>query len=321
MTPLVLIFGEILPKSIFQTYADQLAPHAIYALWFFRLLVFPLVALGAAFSSIFLRALRLESQRAVMSREELRLLLKLPSREDEHRITPEEKKMVTRIFGFKTTTVEDVMLPLSEVAALPVTAKVQEVAQQIADYQYTRIPLYEERLDKIVGVVHAYEILRAQGEDALRELCRPAIFVPESQPAIDTLVRLKREGHGMAVVVDEYGGATGVVTIEDILEEIVGEIEDEYDTTESTFIRREKDGSFRILGKTPVTRINEALKLNLPLKEDYESIAGLILDQLKRIPPVGEELILDRVILKIIGASERSIDEVELRIGRKPPLK
>jgi putative hemolysin len=317
MTPLVLVFGEILPKSIFQHWADQLAPKVIYALWFFRALVYPVVAVGSAFSGLLLRIFGLDRQQSVMTREELGLLLKLPSVKGEDRITAEEKKMVTRIFEFKDTTVEDVMLPLSEVTALPVSASMEDVALEIADKRHTRLPIYEERLDQIVGIIHAFEVLRASGGESLSDLSRPAIFVPESQPAVDTLVRLQREGQGMAVVVDEYGGATGVITIEDILEEIVGEIEDEYDEAEAQLIKRQPDGSFCIEARAPVERINDELKLHLPLDDDYESLAGLILDHVKRIPSAGEEIIIGRVTLTVMRATERSVDEVRLRIGRK----
>jgi putative hemolysin len=275
------------------------------------------VAVGSAFSGLLLRIFGLDRQQSVMTREELGLLLKLPSVKGEDRITAEEKKMVTRIFEFKDTTVEDVMLPLSEVTALPVSASLEDVALEIADKRHTRLPIYEERLDQIVGIIHAFEVLRASGGESLSDLSRPAIFVPESQPAVDTLVRLQREGQGMAVVVDEYGGATGVITIEDILEEIVGEIEDEYDEAEAQLIKRQPDGSFCIEARAPVERINDELKLHLPLDEDYESLAGLILDHVKRIPSAGEEIIIGRVTLTVMRATERSVDEVRLRIGRK----
>jgi len=193
----------------------------------------------------------------------------------------------------------------------------EEVAQEIADKQHTRIPLYQERLDQIVGILHAYEVLRARPEDRPCDLCRPAIFVPESQLAVDTLLRLQRDGQGMAVVVGEYGGATGVITIEDILEEIVGEIDDEYDEAEAQLVKRDGPGAYRVVAKAPIDRINALLKINLPLSDDFESIAGLILDHERRIPPVGFELEVGKVTLTVTRASERSIDEVLLRLGRK----
>ena len=319
MTPLVLVFGEIVPKSLFQNYADTITPRAIYALWFFRFLFYPFVAMGGWLSNLMYRILGLDQQqKSPMSREELSLLIRLPSPEGEDRITPDERRMVTRIFEFKETDVEQIMIHLSEVTALPDDATMEEMAREISDKSHTRLPIYSERLDNIVGVVHAFEVLRASRDQKLADLCRPPIFVPESQLAIDTLMRLQREGQGMAVVVDEYGGATGVVTIEDILEEIVGFIDDEYDADERELIIKEPQGTYKVKGRTEVERVNQTLKLNLPEDdEDYESIAGLILDQLKRIPEVGEEVVINGVTLLVTRATRRSIEEVRIRPGKK----
>jgi putative hemolysin len=320
ITPLVLIFGEIIPKSIFQTYADRLAPSAIVLLWVFRVVFYPVVEVGSWLSTVFLRILGLDREsKALMSREELGLLLRLPDTgAGVDRITADERQMVSRIFALKDTTVVDVMLPLSEVTALPADATLEEVAQEIAEKQHTRIPLYRERVDQIIGVVHAFDVLRAKGGEKVCDLCRPAIFVPESAQAFETLVRLQREGQGIAVVVDEYGGCIGVVAIEDILEEVVGEIDDEYDEAERDLIAREAAGTYRVLGRTPVERLNAALKLNLPVGEDYETLAGLILDQTKRIPAVGETVNLEGASLTIVKATERSIEQVRVQVtGRR----
>lgn len=317
MTPLVLVFGEIVPKSLFQNYADKVVSKAIYILWGFRVLFWPLVAVGGALSDFLVRVLGLEQQTVAMSREELRLLLRFSAPEGANRISPDEQRMVRRIFTFKDLTVEQVMLPLSEVTALPLSATLEEVAGEITDKRHTRIPIYRERLDQIEGIAHAFDVLRAEPGETLAELCRPAIFVPESQPAVNTLVRLQREGQGMAVVVDEYGGATGVVTIEDILEEVVGDIDDEYDREERDLVRPEPGGTYLVEGRAPVDRVNQALKLNLPLDEDYESVAGLLLDRLKRLPRQGEELTLAGVRIEVARATERSIEAVRLHPVRK----
>ncbi len=316
MTPLVLVFGEIVPKSLFQKFADQTVVRLIYILWVCRIIFYPFVGVGTWLSNQLIRVLGLEQGGgANMSREELRLLLRLSSHKGEDKITQEEEKMVARLFDFKEATVEDVMVPLSDVSALPLTASLKELAKEITAKRHTRIPIFRERVDQMVGVVHAFDLLRASSEDNPESLLRPAIFVPESQPAMKTLMRLKRDGQGMAVVVDEYGGATGVVTIEDILEEVVGEIDDEYDQGERRRIRQEPGGTFLIAGRAEVERINETCKVELPLDEDYETIAGLILDRLERIPRVGEALEVGGVTLKVIAATPRSIEQV--RLSRK----
>lgn len=319
MTPLVLVFGEIVPKSLFQRFADRLVAKSLYALWGFRFVFYPFVAVGGRLSAALVRVLGLDRRpRPTMSREELGLLLRFSSREGKDRISPDEQRMIGRIIRFKDITVEQVMLHLSEVTALPVTATLEELATQIAAHQHTRIPLYRERIDQIVGIAHAFDVLRVPPETATELICRPAIFVPESQPAVDTLVRLQREGQGMAVVVDEYGGATGVVTIEDILEEIVGDIEDEYDQEERLAIRKLGAGLYRVQGRAEVDRVNDTLKINLPLSEDYESVAGLILEELKYLPREKETLDLAGVRLTVLEATDRSIEAVQIRVpGRK----
>jgi len=279
------------------------------------------VVLGAALSRVFLRALRIEGHQSLMSREELRLLITLPSRAGEDRITPDERQMISRIFEFSETTVDNVMLPLIEVTALPVTASIAEMAREIADKRHTRIPVYRDRVDQIAGIVHSFDVLRASrgtnSEHKLETLLRPAIFVPENQPAVDTLVRLQREGHGMAVVVDEYGGAVGVVTVEDILEEVVGEIADEYDDEQqSDLIRREPGGAFVVKGRASVEALNATAKLLLPQGDDYETVAGLVLDRLKRIPRVGQRITFGGIVITVTEVTDRSVEEVRVQRGR-----
>lgn len=318
MTPLVLIFGEIVPKSVFQHYADRWAPRLIYLLSVFRLLFFPLVALGSWITRQLLRVVRLDQQRLFMSRDELRLLITLPSRGGPDRITADERQMISRIFKFSTQSVADVMVPLSGVTALPLSAPPGELVRMMAEKRHTRIPLYRSRLDQIEGIVHSFDVLRAEPGTPPAALCRPAIFVPESQPAGDTLVRLQREGQGMAVVVDEYGGAVGVVTIEDLLEQVVGEIEDEHDPRPVDLIRQLGPGHYRVSGRATVEAFNQLARAQLPVGGDYESVAGLVLDRCKTIPTAGQRIQVAGATLLVVKATDRSVEELEIVVGAKP---
>jgi len=267
------------------------------------------------FTQAVTRVLRIEEHRAVITREELELLLRAPTAEGE--ITEGERRMITRIFDFGETTVYDVMVPLSEVFALPDDASLDEAVREVQEKRHTRIPVYRERVDQIVGVVHSFDLLKAGARTgSVGELAKPGIYVPEGQAAIDLLVRLQRERQGMAVVVDEYGGAIGIVTIEDILEEIVGEIEDEYDTVGPSPIRQEGPGLYRVQGRTSIAQVNQATRAQLPEGEDYETVAGLLLDRLKRIPREGETVRVGNAVITIVGASERTIEEVRIKIRR-----
>ena len=322
LTPVTVVFGEIVPKAIGQQHADWVARRIVVPLWLASRAFAPLVFLLTRFTSWVTRALKVP-ERKLVTREELELLLKGPATaRTGSEITEGERKMISRIFEFTDTTVHDVMVPLSDVVALPEDADLDRAAKEIEDKQYTRFPVYRERIDRIVGTVHAFDVLKAgKKDDKVGQIARAPIFVPKSQPAVDLLVELQRARQGMAIVVDEYGGAVGIATIEDILEEIVGPIEDEHDVAPPP-IRKEADGVWRVNARTSVAEVNRLLRLELPEGEDYESMGGLVLDRLRHIPREGESVRFGQVLVKVTRASERAVEELQIRFGkRKSPVR
>jgi CBS domain containing-hemolysin-like protein len=313
LSPVLLILGEVVPKTLFQQHADAIAPRVAWPLWLASLLFAPAVFVMGRFTQVVTRWLGIAEPRSIITREELELLLRAPTADGE--ISEGERRMIRRIFDFGDTTAADVMVPLSGVFALPEDASIDEAVHEVQDKRHTRIPIYRERVDQIVGVAHSFDLLKQGAKDGVvGELLRPCIFVPEGQSATDLLMRLQKERQGLAVVVDEYGGAVGIVTIEDLLEEIVGEIEDEYDR-EPPSIRQESAGLWRVMGRTPVTQVNQALRMHLP-EGEYETVAGLLLDRLKRIPRVGEAIRIGGATITILQATERAIEEVRIRMKR-----
>jgi len=321
LTPVTVVFGEIVPKSLGQQHADWMARRLVYPLWLATRLFAPLVYLLTAFTGWLTRFLRVPEQKMV-TREELELLVQGPGVQRGSEITEGERRMISNIFDFTDTTVAAVMVPLSDVTALSEDDDLDEAARAITEKQYTRYPVYRERIDQIVGIVHSFDVLKAaKATTRVGALARAPLFVPRSQPAVDLLVELQRARQGMAIIVDEYGGAVGIATIEDILEEIVGEIRDEYDN-EAPAVRKEAEGVWRVNGRTSVTEVNRLLRLELPEGEDYESMAGLVLDQLRHIPREGESVRFASTLIKVTRASERAVEEVQIRIGkRKSPTK
>jgi len=314
----LLVFGELVPKTLFQENANRWVTALVYPLRAASIVFWPAVYILGRFTSFVTLTLKVEERRAQVTRDELRLLLEAAPEGSAPAIPEAERSMITNVLDFGDTTVYDVMMPLSEVTALPEDATLAEAIAEITDKQHTRIPIYRERVDQIVGVLHAFDLLSAEvagRQGTVSDLARPPIFVPESKPTVDLLVELQRAGQQLAVVVDEYGGATGVCTVEDILEEIVGEIEDEYDRGPSP-IRLEGPGLWRVLAKTSIAQVNETMKISLPEGDDYETIAGLLLDRLKRIPREGETVRLGPITITIIGASDRAIEEVRIRVGK-----
>lgn len=322
LVPVTVIFGEIVPKSLARQHADRIARLVAVPLFVMQKVFFPLVATVTVITGWLTRRLGL-AERKMVTREELGLLLQGPATEG---MTDGERKMISRIFDFKETTVGDVMVPLSDVTALPAEATLDDLAVAIDDKQYTRFPVYKERVDHIVGIVHAFDVLKAgpgasvPNGQTVGDFGRAPIFVPQSKPAVDLLVELQRSRQGMAIVVDEYGGAIGIATVEDVLEEIVGPIDDEHDDAPAA-VRKEADGVWRVGARTSVADLNRQLNLGLPEGEDYTTVGGLMLEKLKHIPREGESIRVGPLLLRVTRATDRGIDEILIRIAKKrePP--
>jgi len=311
LTPLMLVVGEIIPKAVAREWATTLI------LWLYRplrwaaVLLAPLVAFSGAVVGGLLRLFgsRQADTRHLVSREELKALLSMEP--GEAVLSTQEAEMIDKIFDLGDTTVREVMVPLVEVAMLPVDAPPAQAVALIQQRGFSRIPVHGERETDIVGVVTAMDLLRRAGEVAtLEELRRPPHYVPESKRLDDLLREMQRNRIQMAVVVDEYGGSTGIVTLEDILEEIVGEIQDEHDRTPAS-VERLPDGSYWVAARTNIDELNEALDWSLP-KRDYETLAGLVLATLGRIPRTGEEFQVPGYTITVLEADARHVAAVKI---------
>jgi CBS domain containing-hemolysin-like protein len=324
LTPVIVIFGEIVPKAIVRQYASTVAPRMALILYGASQVLSPAVALLSRLALWAQVRLGIDLHHPLVTREEIENLVDAPpprpndpSTRPVGEVTDGERTMISRILDLGSVEIDSVMVPLSDVTALPETASVAALSREIADKKYSRIPIYRERIDQIIGVVHAFDVLKAmRTQVTAQDLMRPPIFVPESSQAMELLARLERARQGMAIVVDEYGGAVGIVTVEDILEEVVGEIEDEYDEA-PPLISRQPDGSFRVMARISIEQLNRELSAGLPESDDYESLAGLLLDRLRHIPRIGETVRIGAVTLEVASASERKIEEVILRLVKK----
>jgi len=319
MTSLVLTLGEIFPRAIFQHFADQLAGVVIPPLRVVCYACYPVLGVITWLTAQGLRlvGLQLEKKHPVVAKKELELLLHLSDRSCP--LGLHERRMIRRIFGFSDTRVYEAMIPLVEVVALDDNATVDELMQAIREHGFSRIPIFQDNIHNIVGWVNAFDVLSMQpGERNFRHLIRPAHYVPETRRIGDLLKDVQQKGIPLAVVVDEYGGTVGIVTIEDMLEEIVGEIEDEYDARERLY-EVLPDGSFRIDARMEIDTINEILGLHLPTG-NYATLAGFILAQLERIPQRGELLMYDGLMLEIEGATNRTVESVHIVPRPTPPV-
>jgi len=311
LTPVMLVFGEIIPKAVAREWATPLVLKLYRLLTWSAILLAPFVAFAQTVVSWILRVFGTgrPDSRHFVSREELKALLSMEPGEAD--VTTQEAEMIDKIFDLGDTTVREIMVPLVEVVMLPVTATPRDAVAVIRQRGFSRVPVYAQRETNIVGVVAAMDLLR-RGTSArtLDELMRQPYYVPETKRIDDLLRKLQRGRMHLAVVVDEYGGSTGIVTLEDILEEIVGEIHDEHDRAPAS-IERLPDGSYWVAARTNIDEVNEALDWDVP-KRDYETVAGLVLATLGRIPRRGEQFQVPGYAITVLEADARRVTAVKI---------
>ena len=246
---------------------------------------------------------------------EAELRLFIDAGEEEGYIEEDEREMIASIFEFDETLVREIMVPRIDMIALEVETSVDEALNVIVETGYSRIPIYEGAIENIVGVLNAKDLLAHFRDNKdptgeLRDLLRPAHFVPETNKVGEVLEELQRERIQMAIVVDEYGGTAGLVTVEDALEEIVGEIEDEYDTAEA-FFERIGDHEAIFNARMDLDDVNRMMDTHLPTV-DSDTLGGLIYSLLGGVPKVGDEVVLDGVKITVLSLSGRRIHKVRV---------
>ncbi len=318
LTPIMLVFGEVIPKAVAREWATALILRLFRVIELAAMILAPLtwganMVVGGALA---LFGRRRTSTRQFVSREELKLLLQMEPQEAD--VTTSEAEMIDKIFDLGETAVREVMVPMVDVVALPETATPDDAVRLISERGFSRIPVFADRILNVVGVVTAMDLLRrgAQAAD-VRALMRPATYVPETKRIDELLTEMQKARVQLVVVVDEYGAAVGIVTIEDIVEQIVGEIQDEHDRTPDS-VERLPDGSYRVAGRAAIDELNEALEWDLP-KGDFETVAGLVLATVHRIPLVGEVFQVGRYAFTVLEADSRRVLTVRITPGTPKP--
>ncbi len=311
-----VVAGELVPKGISLGYSEQTALLVAAPVRAFFFLFKPLIWFLQRSSEITLRALGLEppgADGAVYSEAELKMLLERSTVEGE--LEQEEQEMLYKVFDFADKEASDVMRPRPEVVALSADLPPEECLQAVLDSPYTRYPVYRETPEHIVGVLHLRDLLKALNERGMaevevEELLRPAYIVPETKDLAALLTEFRRTNQHMAIVVDEYGDMEGIVTLEDVLEEIVGEIEDEFDLPDES-VERLDEHRIRIDGTFPIDDFNEQFATSLPI-EDYHTIGGYVFGLLGRAPEHGDEVGEDGLRFKVVELEGTRIDRLEV---------
>ena len=247
---------------------------------------------------------------------EAEIMTQIDAAEEEGAIEAEEKEMLLSIFALDETVAREIMLPRIDIMALDIQTPLKEAIQLIHEAGHSRIPLYEESLDHIVGLVYAKDLITLNDKDiatrGLRSLMRPTYFVPETKKVLDLLRELRQRKVHMAVVVDEYGGTAGLVTIENIVEEIVGDIRDEYDAAEESLFEKITDSEYVVDARMSLDDLNDLLDVELP-SEDADTLGGLIYERLGKVPAAGETVRTDDLRLDVLSVTENRIGKVRVR--------
>jgi putative hemolysin len=322
LTFLHVVIGELVPKGIALGHSEGTALTVSAPVRAFFTVFGPLIWFLQRSTELVLRVFGLEPPGAegeAHSEAELKMLLSSSAEHGE--IEQGEQEMLYKVFDFADKEVADVMVPRPEVVALSIDLPPEECLAAVIDSPYTRYPVYRETLDSIVGILHVRDLFSAMNDRGIaqvrvEELVRPASIVPETKDLAALLTEFRRTNQHMAIVVDEYGAMEGIVTLEDLLEEIVGEIEDEFDLPDESIERVDAD-TIRIDGTFPIDDFNEQFQAELPA-EDYHTVAGFVFGQLGRAAEPGDEVSHDGMRFQVVDVEGSRIERLEVQFVERP---
>lgn len=320
LTPILLVFSEILPKTYAASHAERVAFRVQGPIAFIMLLLTPVLVVIMRITrfAVWLTGSEKEAGPEV-SEDEIRTLITVG--EQSGVVAEEKRKMLHGIFELSNLRVRDVMIPRTEVIALEVATPFPQLLQMVQRSRHSRFPVYDGDLDNIVGVIHSKDILRHIDHPSrfqLADECRPPYFVPEAKRVENLLQSFQERKIHLAIVVDEYGGVEGIVTLEDLIEEIIGEVQDEYDL-ESSEIRPAGENRYLVDAGVSIRTLNLALGLTLS-EEDANTLAGFVMKELGEIPSTGQTLRVGPVLFRVTTMESHRIEEVEVTLSSAVPF-
>ncbi|MBN1301056.1 MAG: HlyC/CorC family transporter [Melioribacteraceae bacterium] len=310
-TVVLLIFGELIPKYIARELPDRFVLIVSIPLRIIALVIYPVVKVISSISTILTRSANIneENYSYLFGKNDLQDLIIESSTVG--KINLEESDIISRVFEMGEQKIYEAMTPRTAIVGVEIHSSIQEVRGVFIESGYSKIPVYEESLDNIKGFVHAYDMFK--NPENLSSVIRTINYVPDTKKSLDMLNEFLEKQVSIAVVVDEFGGTAGIVTVEDIIEEVLGEIKDEYDIDENV-CKKIDDNTYVISGSVEIDHINEEFDLQLP-EGDYETIAGMITSHIGQIPEQGKtHIILEKYKFLIIRSDKRKIELVKLQI-------
>jgi len=309
----VLIFGEFVPKMIGRSRADSLILRVSQPLTVASLVLLPITKLLMLYSRVLRFVIGESSEKGFfLTREEIKGALPASYGSD---VTPGERELIGKFLEFGRITVKEMFRPLIDVVAIDENTPLSEAVRVFSETGHSRLPVFQERIDRIVGVLEGIDCLKATDLNVpVRTLMQSTFFVPESKPIDELFLELRT--HPMAVAVNEYGGAEGIITMEDVIEEVVGEIEDEYDEPTRVY-HQIGDNSYVVNARVEIDDLREHLHLPIPKDDDYQTLAGFLLKKMQKIPKKWDSTIIDGVEYVVQSATDRSVEEVYVVIHQR----
>jgi len=306
-TSVLFLFGELLPKYISREFADRMILITSLPLRVMTLLLYPLVKITSSISGILLKSdITREEEKQIINKEDLQVLIDESSAVGN--VTEDDSDVISKIFDLSDQKIYETMTPRTEIVGVEINSNIDDVISTFIESGFSKLPLYEENLDNIKGVVFAYDMFKRP--ENLSSVTREIIFVPETKRSLEMLNEFLDKQVSIAIVIDEFGGTAGLITVEDIIEEMLGEIQDEYDEDDEV-CKKINSYTFVTSGRVEIDHLNEECGLQIP-EGDYETVAGFVTSNIGRIPLRGENLEIGNLKFSILHSDKTKINLMKI---------
>jgi putative hemolysin len=310
-TIIILFFGELIPKILGRELADRLVLISALPIRILSIFLFPFVKIVSAVSSALININEREEKEILsfFDKDDIQDLIEESS--EAGKIDEEQSEIISKIIDMREQCVYESMTPRTDILGVEITDTLGEILKKFIESGYSKLPVYDENLDNIKGIVFSKDIFKEPAD--LPSIMREMVFVPETKKSLEMLNEFLDKQFSIAIVVDEFGGTAGLLTVEDLIEELLGEIRDEYDDVNEKIIKKINDSEFLLSGKVEIDYLNDEFNLNIP-EGDYETIAGYITFKLGRIPEKGESFSIDNYSVYVIKSDKTKIDLVKVKL-------
>ncbi len=316
---IIMIFGEILPKAIYRIQADTMVKFVAIPLFILNYILRPLIVIANSTSDFLVKILKTGTERSdkIFRRQDVEMIFKeLSDSGGNENFDKEDSEILQNVLDLSSKRVKDTMVPRTEIVAVEKNETLENVQKMFITSGYSKLPVYQDTIDDVIGVVFAYDLFNDPA--SLAEIIRPVKLIPSSKKSKDLLTEFRQSNSSVAIVIDEYGGTAGMITIEDLIEEVVGDIQDEYDT-EDEVMKRIAPGTYILSGNVELDELEEKYpEIELQdEKDEFETVAGYIINHIGRIPKVNEELLIHGNKFIISKATPNKLDTVKLILMRE----